>query len=224
MIPRYTHPEMGRIWSEQRRYETWLQVEVAAAEAMADGRHHALPTRLAISAASGGFRHRAHRGNREGHAARRHRLYDRGRRARRPGRALAAFRPDLVGCRRYRAGHPDARGLRCHPGGSRGAAGRDQGARTRTSPHANDRPHARRACRADDVWLEAGALVCRDRTATSSGCNARARSSASARSPAPLARSRTSIRRSKRRSARGWACSRRRFRRKSFSAIGTPSC
>src|SRR3954471_13080784 len=35
MIPRYTHPEMGRIWSEQRRYETWLLVEIAAAEAMA---------------------------------------------------------------------------------------------------------------------------------------------------------------------------------------------
>ena len=35
MISRYTHPEMGRIWSEQHRYETWLQVEVAAAEAMA---------------------------------------------------------------------------------------------------------------------------------------------------------------------------------------------
>ncbi len=35
MIPRYTNPEMGRIWSEQRRYETWLQVEIAAAEAMA---------------------------------------------------------------------------------------------------------------------------------------------------------------------------------------------
>src|SRR5215208_1189569 len=35
MIPRYTHPEMGRIWSEQRRYETWLAVETAAAEAMA---------------------------------------------------------------------------------------------------------------------------------------------------------------------------------------------
>jgi len=35
MIPRYTHPEMGRIWSEQRKYETWLQVEIAAAEAMA---------------------------------------------------------------------------------------------------------------------------------------------------------------------------------------------
>jgi adenylosuccinate lyase len=36
MIPRYTHPEMGRIWSDQRRYETWLLVETAAAEAMAD--------------------------------------------------------------------------------------------------------------------------------------------------------------------------------------------
>jgi len=35
MIARYTHPEMGRIWSDQRRYETWLLVEAAAAEAMA---------------------------------------------------------------------------------------------------------------------------------------------------------------------------------------------
>ena len=36
MIPRYTHPEMGAIWSEQRRYETWLEVELAATEAMAE--------------------------------------------------------------------------------------------------------------------------------------------------------------------------------------------
>src|SRR5437762_3639939 len=36
MIPRYTNPEMGAIWSEQRRYETWLQVELAAADAMAE--------------------------------------------------------------------------------------------------------------------------------------------------------------------------------------------
>src|SRR5262245_9703589 len=36
MIHRYTHPDMGRIWSEQRRFETWLRVEVAAAEAMAE--------------------------------------------------------------------------------------------------------------------------------------------------------------------------------------------
>jgi len=36
MIPRYTSPAMGQIWSERRRYETWLQVEIAAAEAMAE--------------------------------------------------------------------------------------------------------------------------------------------------------------------------------------------
>jgi len=36
MIRRYTNPEMGSIWSEQRRYETWLDVELAAADAMAD--------------------------------------------------------------------------------------------------------------------------------------------------------------------------------------------
>src|SRR6187397_2008479 len=35
MIARYTNPEMGAIWSDQRRYETWLQVELAATDAMA---------------------------------------------------------------------------------------------------------------------------------------------------------------------------------------------
>jgi adenylosuccinate lyase len=36
LISRYTHPEMGAIWSEQHRYETWLEVELAAADAMAE--------------------------------------------------------------------------------------------------------------------------------------------------------------------------------------------
>jgi adenylosuccinate lyase len=36
MIRRYTNPEMGRLWTEQRRYETWLAVELAAADAMAE--------------------------------------------------------------------------------------------------------------------------------------------------------------------------------------------
>ena len=35
MIKRYTHQEMGHIWSDQRRYETWLQVELSATDAMA---------------------------------------------------------------------------------------------------------------------------------------------------------------------------------------------
>src|SRR4051812_14875681 len=36
MIARYTNPEMGAIWSDRRRYETWLEVELAAADAMAE--------------------------------------------------------------------------------------------------------------------------------------------------------------------------------------------
>ena len=36
MIDRYTNPEMGALWSDQRRYETWLEVELAAADAMAE--------------------------------------------------------------------------------------------------------------------------------------------------------------------------------------------
>jgi adenylosuccinate lyase len=35
MIHRYTGADMGRIWSDQRKYETWLQVELAALDAMA---------------------------------------------------------------------------------------------------------------------------------------------------------------------------------------------
>ena len=36
MIPRYIPPEMGRLWTDQHRYDTWLRVEIAAAEAMAE--------------------------------------------------------------------------------------------------------------------------------------------------------------------------------------------
>jgi adenylosuccinate lyase len=36
MIPRYTNPEMGALWSDARRYGTWLAVEIAAAEATAE--------------------------------------------------------------------------------------------------------------------------------------------------------------------------------------------
>lgn len=35
MITRYTRPQMGRIWEEQNRYAKWLEVEIAACEAMA---------------------------------------------------------------------------------------------------------------------------------------------------------------------------------------------
>ena len=34
MIPRYTRPEMGRIWTSEHRLQIWLEVELAACEAM----------------------------------------------------------------------------------------------------------------------------------------------------------------------------------------------
>jgi len=36
MISRYTRPEMGRIWTEQRKFETWLEIELLACEALAE--------------------------------------------------------------------------------------------------------------------------------------------------------------------------------------------
>jgi adenylosuccinate lyase len=36
MIARYTRPEMGRIWSDQNKFQTWLEVELAAADAFAE--------------------------------------------------------------------------------------------------------------------------------------------------------------------------------------------
>ncbi len=35
MIPRYSRPEMGRIWSEDNKFRTWLAVEIAATEVLA---------------------------------------------------------------------------------------------------------------------------------------------------------------------------------------------
>ncbi|MEI6244289.1 MAG: adenylosuccinate lyase, partial [Acidobacteriota bacterium] len=38
MIPRYTQPEMGAIWSDRHKYAAWLDVELAATDALvADG-------------------------------------------------------------------------------------------------------------------------------------------------------------------------------------------
>lgn len=34
MIPRYTPPELGALWSQKSRYDAWLEVELAACEAM----------------------------------------------------------------------------------------------------------------------------------------------------------------------------------------------
>src|SRR6266498_5069423 len=36
MIDRYTRPEMAAFWTDQRKYEIWLEIEVLACEAMAE--------------------------------------------------------------------------------------------------------------------------------------------------------------------------------------------
>ncbi len=36
MIERYTLPEMGRVWSDEHKFKTWLQIEILACEALAD--------------------------------------------------------------------------------------------------------------------------------------------------------------------------------------------
>ena len=36
MIPRYTREEMGRVWSDANRFQKWLDVELAAAETLAE--------------------------------------------------------------------------------------------------------------------------------------------------------------------------------------------
>ena len=36
MIPRYTRPEMGRIWSDENKFQQWLEVELATSEALAE--------------------------------------------------------------------------------------------------------------------------------------------------------------------------------------------
>ncbi len=41
MIPRYSRPEMAAIWSDERKYASWLEVEIAVCEAWGD--HGAIP-------------------------------------------------------------------------------------------------------------------------------------------------------------------------------------
>ena len=36
MIPRYTRAEMGRVWSDENKFQKWLDVELAATETLAE--------------------------------------------------------------------------------------------------------------------------------------------------------------------------------------------
>jgi adenylosuccinate lyase len=50
MIPRYTRPEMGRIWDEENRFRRWLEVELAVCDALADAGQIPKPAAAAIRA------------------------------------------------------------------------------------------------------------------------------------------------------------------------------
>ena len=58
MIPRYTRPEMGRIFSDENRFEQWLEVELAASEALAETGE--VPEAAARAAPARRLRGRAH--------------------------------------------------------------------------------------------------------------------------------------------------------------------
>jgi len=50
LIPRYTRPEMGKIWGEENRFRTWLAVEIAATETLAEAGIVPRPAAQAIKA------------------------------------------------------------------------------------------------------------------------------------------------------------------------------
>jgi adenylosuccinate lyase len=57
MIPRYSRPELAALWSDERRYQTWLDVELAATQAMealAPGKPVPAGTAAAVRAAASG--------------------------------------------------------------------------------------------------------------------------------------------------------------------------
>src|SRR5512147_3220334 len=54
MIPRYSRPQMAELWSDARRYATWLDVELAACEAMEEQSIVPSGTAAAVRAAAAG--------------------------------------------------------------------------------------------------------------------------------------------------------------------------
>ena len=153
---------MGRIWSDQRRYETWLLVETAAAEAMA---------------AAGIVPPDAARDIRERGAFDIARIDEIEQTTQHDVIAFTTAVAEKVG--------PSARWLHFGMTSSdvidtaqalqmreacdvilkdlHALVRRHPRSRDRTPPDSDDRPHARRARRADDLRVEARAVVCRDR-------------------------------------------------------------
>ena len=223
MITRYTHPEMGAIWSEQRRYETWLEVELAADRRDGRSRHRARGGRARASREGARSTSPASRRSSRPRSTTSSRSRPRSPSTSGPPPRWLHFgltSSDVVdtaqaiqmreACGPDRQGHRRADGRRARPG--RGAPA-----------HADDRPDARRARRADDLRPEARAVV-RGAAARSRPRAARARRRLGRQDLGRgRARSRISTRRSKRASARRLGLQPAPVRRRSSSAIATPS-
>ena len=164
---------MSRIWSEEGKLERWLEVELAALDAWAEvgvvpadaARGSAPPPARPPRPASPSSR------------SRRSTTWPRSstpsQRARARG-ALVPLRADVLRCRRHRARPADPRGRRADPRRDR-ARPRRRGRAGRGAPeHADDRPHARGARRADDLRPQARRLGLRARPGpTAAGPRAR---------------------------------------------------
>ena len=105
----------------------------------------------------------ARRGDRAEDPSRPGRVRRRRRRRPRARRALVPLRIDVVGRRRHGARAPDRRGRRAHPGRHRSRLRGGREARRGTPADADDRPHAWRSRRADDVRPQARRLGVRAR-------------------------------------------------------------
>ncbi len=157
VIERYTRPEMGAVWSERRKLDTWLQVELAVVDALAE--QGVVPDDDAATIRDRALVHGGRRqGAGAGHGPRRGGVRGRRGRVGGRGRPLGAPRAHLVGRARHRARAPALAG-RADPRGRRGGLQeRAHRARARARGHALRGPHARRARGAHDLRREAGRL------------------------------------------------------------------
>ena len=218
MIPRYTRPEMGRIWSDQNRFQQWLEVELAASEALAE---------LGVVPAEAARLLRAHAGFdvERIHEIEREVKHD-----------VIAF-TTAVAESMAAAGHAEAsrwfhygltsndvvdtaQALHAAAGGRdpdprpRRAARRPEAPRAGIPAHRADRPHPWRPRRAHHVRAEARHLARRGRPQPRARCAPPPKTCASARSPARSARSATSDRKPRSASARASDSSPRRSPRR----------
>ena len=144
MIPRYTRPEMGAIWTDENKFRIWLQIEVLACEAMNKlGQVPAADLRNIQHARE--VQRQGNRPDRGQGQPRRHRVPDQRREIRRAVLPLHPQGADQFRHSRHVAlgadgagGRPADRGREGRPQG-RGGEGEE------VQVHADDGPHARRS-------------------------------------------------------------------------------